>query len=278
MTGDVRDGDLGTGDALTSVGDTTVGFEGDLLEPRLVREAGQAAKVAAVIEPVLNDLGFRLVRVKVTPQNGCTVQIMAERADGSMNVEGCETISRAISPVLDVNDPIVTAYHLEVSSPGIDRPLVRLTDFDRWAGHDAKIELAIPLDGRKRYRGIVEGTKGSDALLHLPDVKAGLPDRVAIPIANMAEARLVLTDDLIREALRRTKAQLKAMGEDLSDVIDEDDEVEAIKSEAAEDAGPEPMLPEPMRPWSSKAPRRPKRAEGRPARGPGRFARPKPKD
>lgn len=242
----------------------------DLHEPRLVRENGPAALVAKVAEPVLNDLGFRLVRVKVTPQNGCTVQIMAERPDGSMNVEGCETLSRALSPVLDVNDPISSAYHLEISSPGIDRPLVRRSDFTRWAGHEAKIELAVPFEGRKRYRGMIEGAEGDQALLHLPDVKKDLPDRVSIPIDSMAEARLVLTDDLIREALRRTKAQLKAMGEDVADLPDEDEELALIKAEQA------PEGPEPMRPWSSKAPRnRPKRLANRPARGPGRFSRPK---
>ena len=244
----------------------------DLMEPRLVRENGPAALVANVAEPVLNDLGFRLVRVKVTAQNGCTVQIMAERPDGSMNVEGCEMLSRALSPVLDVNDPITSAYHLELSSPGIDRPLVRRSDFTRWAGHEAKIELAMPFEGRKRYRGVIEGAEADNALLHLPDVKEGLPDRVAIPIDSMAEARLVLTDDLIREALRRTKAQLKAMGEDVSDLIDEDEELAQIKSEQE----PAEAGPGPMRPWSSKAPRnRPTRPSSRPARGPGRFARPK---
>ena len=145
----------------------------NLNEARLVRESGPAARVAVEAEPVLHDLGFRLVRVKVTPQNGCTVQIMAERPDGSMNVEGCEAISRALSPVFDVNDPIATAYHLEISSPGIDRPLVRRSDFERWSGHEAKIELAIPIEGRKRYRGLIEGIEDDNALIHLPDVKEG---------------------------------------------------------------------------------------------------------
>ena len=242
----------------------------DLKEPRLVRESGPAARVAVVAEPVLNDLGFRLVRVKVTPQNGCTVQIMAERPDGGMTVEGCEAISRALSPVLDVNDPIASAYHLEISSPGIDRPLVRRSDFERWAGHEAKIELAIPIEGRKRYRGKIEGSEGDNALLHLPDVKEGLPAHVSLPIGSMAEARLVLTDDLIREALRRAKAQLKAMGEESEEIMDEDEELALIKSE--NETGEMP----PMRPWSRKAPRnRPQPAGTRPARGPGRFAKPK---
>ena len=102
------------------------------IEPRLIEEAGVAARVARVVEPTIEGIVFRLVRVKVSAQNGCTVQIMAERPDGSMNVDDCEKISRALSPVLDVDDPVGVAYHLEISSPGIDRPLVRKSDFDRW--------------------------------------------------------------------------------------------------------------------------------------------------
>ena len=109
----------------------------DLDEPRLIADKGVAARVGAVVEPVLRDLGYRLVRVRVTAQNGCTVQIMAERPDGTMSVDDCEAVSRAVSPALDVDDPVDRAYHLEISSPGIDRPLVRVSDFARWAGHEA---------------------------------------------------------------------------------------------------------------------------------------------
>jgi ribosome maturation factor RimP len=97
--------------------------------------------------------------VRVTPTNGCTVQIMAERPDGTMSVSDCETVSRAISPVLDLEDPIDTAYYLEISSPGIDRPLVRESDFVRWTGYDTKIEMAVPLEGRKRFRGFLRGVE-----------------------------------------------------------------------------------------------------------------------
>ncbi|MBN9447917.1 MAG: ribosome maturation factor RimP, partial [Bosea sp.] len=120
-------------------------------EARIVVESGVAARVAAIVEPAILDLGYRLVRVRVTGQNGCTVQIMAERPDGSMTVEGCEEISQAVSPVLDVDDPVQAAYYLEVSSPGIDRPLVRASDFERWAGHLAKFEMSEPVGGRKRF-------------------------------------------------------------------------------------------------------------------------------
>ncbi len=238
-------------------------------EPRLVREQGVAARVAIVAEPVLTDLGFRLVRARVSALNGCTVQIMAEQPDGTMTVEGCEKISRALSPVFDVNDPIEQAYHLEISSPGIDRPLVRISDFLRWSGHEAKIELAVPLDGRKRYRGFIRGVENEKALIHLPDVKAGLPDLVAVPIADMAEARLVLTDDLIRDALRRAKAALKAAGNDTDDMMSEDEELADIKLQTEAETPPQP--------WSRRAgPKRPKRVAGGPVRGPGRFAKPKP--
>src|ERR1700735_837621 len=115
-------------------------------EPRLISEPGRAARVAAVVEPVLASLGYRLVRVRVSAFAGCTVQIMAERPDGTMAIEDCEAASRALSPVLDAADPIEGAYRLEISSPGIDRPLVRRSDFERYAGHVAKIEVLVPIE------------------------------------------------------------------------------------------------------------------------------------
>src|SRR5580704_5714297 len=116
-------------------------------EPRLITEPGRAARVAALAEPVLAELSYRLVRVRVSGTTGCTVQIMAERPDGAMAIEDCEAASRALSPVLDAADPIETAYRLEISSPGIDRPLVRRSDFARYAGHIVKIETIVPIDG-----------------------------------------------------------------------------------------------------------------------------------
>lgn len=181
---------------------------------RLIRETGVAARVAHIVEPVLGDLGFRLVRVKVTSQNGCTVQIMAERPDGTMNVEDCEEASKAISPVLDVEDPIERAYYLEMSSPGIDRPLVRLEDFTRWAGHIAKIEMEVPVLGRKRFRGTLLGVDGANARLERDDVKDDAEKIVLLPVADMAEARLVLTDALIDEALKRGKAAGREAAQD----------------------------------------------------------------
>jgi ribosome maturation factor RimP len=175
-------------------------------EPRLIVEPGMPARVAAIIEPVLEQLGYRLVRVRVSASEGCTVQIMAERPDGSMTVEDCEDVSRALSPVLDVADPIDRAYRLEISSPGIDRPLVRKSDFDRSAGHLVKIEMEIPVNGRKRFRGMLTGTEGDAARLRRDDVTEGEEADVLLPIEGMGEAKLVLTDELVTDALRREKA------------------------------------------------------------------------
>jgi len=179
--------------------------EGDLNETRLVTETGLAARVASIVEPALIGAGFRLVRVRVASEAGCTVQIMAERPDGTMSIEDCEALSRLVSPVLDVEDPIERAYRLEISSPGFDRPLVRRTDFARWAAHQAKIELRLPLAGRKRFNGVLLGLVGDEARLRQPESGAGEESEVLLPLSEIAEARLVLTDELVRESLRRGK-------------------------------------------------------------------------
>ncbi len=138
-------------------------------EPRLLIEPGRAARVASIAEPVLAGMGYRLVRVHISGMAGCTVQIMAERPDGTMAIEDCEAVSRALSPVFDVTDPIEGAYRLEISSPGIDRPLVRHSDFDRYAGHAAHIEMTAPIDGRKRFRGQLLGTDGDNVRIRIAD-------------------------------------------------------------------------------------------------------------
>jgi ribosome maturation factor RimP len=181
----------------------TAAFE---TEPRLIAEPGLSARVAHVAEPVIEQLGYRLVRAKVSAADGCTVQIMAERPDGSMTVEDCETVSRTLSPVLEVADLIDRAYRLEVSSPGIDRPLVRKSDFDRYAGHLVRIEMEVPVNGRKRFRGELTGTEGDAARLRRDDAGEGEEADVLLPINEMGDAKLVLTDDLVRDALRREKA------------------------------------------------------------------------
>lgn len=177
-----------------------------LSEPRLIVEPGLSARVATIVEPVIEQLGYRLVRVRVSGAEGCTVQIMAERPDGSITVEDCEAVSRALSPVLDVADPIDRAYRLEISSPGIDRPLVRKSDFERYAGHVARIETAMPIQGRKRFRGTLMGTEGEAARIRRDDATEGEEAEILLPIEEMSEARLVLTDQLVAEALRREKS------------------------------------------------------------------------
>jgi ribosome maturation factor RimP len=174
-------------------------------EPRLIIEQGVAARVAAIAEPVMAGLGYRLVRVRISGLSGCTVQIMAERPDRTMTIEDCETISRAVSPVLDVADLIERAYRLEISSPGLDRPLVRRSDFARNAGHPVKIEMAVGVAGQRRFRGRVVGVEGEAARI-LNENSAGEASEVLLPISDMADARLLLDDALVAEALRRGKA------------------------------------------------------------------------
>jgi ribosome maturation factor RimP len=227
-------------------------LENLLHEPRLVDETGVAARVAHVAVPVLADLGFRLVRVKISAQAGTTVQIMAERPDGTMTVDDCEKVSQALSPVLDVEDPVKQAYRLEISSPGIDRPLVRISDFSRAAGCEARIEMnhGVGEDGRKRFRGLLGAIEGEAPAQHLHltrnDAKPGETIEVALPLRDIGDARLVLTEDLIRAALKAAKAaEAASAAEDGGDAPD------------GEDSGP---------------------MAGLPRRGPGRFARGPAKD
>jgi len=175
------------------------------LEPRLITETGLDQRLADIIEPVLVDLGFRLTRVRMLNQNGATLQIMAERNDGTMTVEDCEAVSMAISPVLDVEDPIDREYHLEVSSPGIDRPLVRKSDFTRWQGHLLKCETSIMIGNRKRFRGKIVESDADGFTLERDQVAYGEEQKVVIPFTALSDAKLILTDDLIRDALRADK-------------------------------------------------------------------------
>lgn len=174
-------------------------------EPRIVTETGVDRRVAEIIEPVLTGMDFRLVRVRLSNQNGATLQIMAERNDGTMTVQDCEALSTAISPVLDVDDPIDKAYHLEVSSPGIDRPLVRKSDFTRWQGHLAKVETSVIVDNRKRFRGKIVSSDENGFTIERDQIGYGEELQVIIPFSTLAEARLVLTDELVRDALRADK-------------------------------------------------------------------------
>lgn len=195
-------------------------------EERLTREQGPALRVASLIEPTLADMGFRLVRIKMI---GSTLQIMAERPDGTFSIDDCEQVSRAISPLLDVNDPIASRYHLEVSSPGIDRPLVRPSDFESWAGHEAKIEMQVPVAGRKRFRGVLEGYHEGEVRLFIenPEGAAKEPVLVGVPFADISNAHLVLTDELIAAARARLPQQGYGDGAD----IDEDKISESSEEE-----------------------------------------------
>lgn len=187
-------------------------------EPRLIVEPGLAARVAALVEPAIAGLGYRLVRVRVSGTDGCTVQVMAERPDGTMTIEDCEACSRALSPVLEEFDPIDRAYRLEISSPGIDRPLVRKSDFERYANNVVKIEMAVAAHGRKRFRGMLLGVEGGSdgdmARVERDDAKPEEEKNVLLRIEDIAEAKLVLTDALIAESLRRGKQAERAMAND----------------------------------------------------------------
>jgi ribosome maturation factor RimP len=175
------------------------------VEPRLVVETGLDRRVAEIIEPTIEQLGYRLVRVRLSAQNGSTLQIMCERPDGTMTVEDCEKVSMAVSPVLDVEDPVDKAYHLEVSSPGIDRPMVRKSDFTRWLGHLVKCETSILVDNRKRFRGKIVAADENGFTIERDQPAYGEEPVVVIPFTALAEGKLILTDDLIRDALTADK-------------------------------------------------------------------------
>ena len=158
---------------------------------RFARETGPARPIADLAEPVLEELGFRLVRVKVSARDGGTVQVMAERPVGQMTIDDCAEISRKLSPLLDAHDPMPGGYRLEVSTPGIDRPLVRPSDFASFTGHEAKIELKELVDGRKRFRGRIDGVKNGEALLRIDLPGSEEPQVIGIPFSLISEAKLV---------------------------------------------------------------------------------------
>ena len=174
---------------------------------RLKREVGVAEEVARLVEPLLESMGFRLVRVRMA---GRDLQIMCERPDGTLTIDDCVDISRAVSPLLDVEDPIRGSYNLEISSPGIARPLVRPEDFERHAGHEAKIEMITPIDGRKRFRGVLEGfdEETDEVRLFIPAEEAGGEKGdedvlIGLPFSDIETAKLVMTDALMEAAAQR---------------------------------------------------------------------------
>ncbi len=203
-----------------------------MTDTRLARETGPAARVAALAEPVLVSMGFRLVRVKMF---GPVVQIMAERPDGTFTIDDCENFSRAFSPMMDVADIISARYQLEVSSPGIDRPLVRAADFENWSGHEVKIEMAVPQAGRKRFKGNLEGYADGEVRLYIENPEKGNEQLlIGVPFADIAEAKLTLTDELIEAAQEKLKAQ--GVGDasdfegDINPVTEGDDEEEEARN------------------------------------------------
>ena len=193
-------------------------------DQRLVTETGVDARIAEIVEPVIEALDMRLVRVRMSGQNGNTLQIMAERNDGTMTVEDCEAVSRAVSPVLDVEDPVEKAYHLEISSPGIDRPLVRKSDFVRWEGHLARCDASVLINGRKRFRGYIRNVTETGFSIEREQPAYGEDNMAGIPFSALAEAELVLTDELIRESLRADKAAKAAQAANGNDSGDDADE------------------------------------------------------
>ena len=166
----------------------------------LVAKAAIDRRLAEIIQPVIEGMGFELVRVRLMSGKATIVQIMAQRPDGGMDVNECADISTAISAAMDVEDPIDDNYALEVSSPGIDRPLTRLKDFETWAGYEAKIETSELIEGRRRFRGEIAGIEGDEVLINIEEGTVGLK------FDWLSDAKLLLTDDLIREMLRQRKA------------------------------------------------------------------------
>ena len=156
-------------------------------------------KLLAILEPASRDLGYEIVRIRLIGSRSKTLQIMAERPDGKMSSIDCEKLSRGLSPLLEAEDPIDSEYALEVSTAGIDRPLTRLTDFDRWKGWQAKLELDRAIEGQRRFMGELAGTEENNVCINLD----GEEDTALIPFEWLANARLILTDELIRESLRR---------------------------------------------------------------------------
>lgn len=172
-------------------------------EPRLFEETGVEARIVALVEPVLRQMAFRIVRVRLSGLNGSTLQIMAERDDGSMSIDDCEQLSRAVSSLLDVEDLISHEYHLEISSPGIDRPLVRKSDFKNWQNHLGKFETTTIINGRKKFRGFIKDVNEEGFIIEAEDKENG---DVRVRYDDIAGAHLVLTDELIKDALAKDKA------------------------------------------------------------------------
>ncbi|MCL4104997.1 UNVERIFIED_CONTAM: hypothetical protein GTU68_018704 [Idotea baltica] len=182
----------------------------------LIAKAAIDKRMAEIITPTIESMGYELVRIRLMSGKTSTLQIMAEKPDGGIEVDDCAAISTAVSALMDVEDPILDAYTLEVSSPGIDRPLTRLKDFDMWIGYEAKIETNEMIDGRRRFKGELAGTEGDEVLITIEEGTIGLQ------FEWLSDAKLILTDELIREMLRQRKAA-GIVDEDAFDEIETDD-------------------------------------------------------
>ncbi|MEM7619972.1 MAG: ribosome maturation factor RimP [Pseudomonadota bacterium] len=172
----------------------------ELLEKRFFKETGPAAEIAHLAEPVLEELGLRLVRVVVSGRDGCTVQVMIDRPEEIVTVEDCTSVSRQLSPILDTYDPIKETYNLEVSSPGLDRPLVRLSDFQQWMDYETKIELRDMIEGRKRFRGHIHAIAENEVHIKLDLEGYENKQIIGIPVHLIESAKLVMTDELLKAA------------------------------------------------------------------------------
>lgn len=182
----------------------------------LIAKTPMDQTIAAIITPVIEGLGYELVRLRYMGGKTPTLQIMADKPEGGIEVDDCATISQHLSAHLDVEDPIHDAYALEVSSPGIDRPLTRLKDFDAWEGYEAKLETSELIDGQKRFKGQLRGTEGDEVLIEIPQGVIGLQ------IEWLTDAKLVLTDELIAEMLKARKDAGLISEEDFDDIETED--------------------------------------------------------
>ena len=169
----------------------------------LIAKTAIDRRLAEIITPVIEDLGYELVRVRLQGGKTATLQIMADRPEGGINVDDCAVISTAVSAALDVEDPLEDAYHLEVSSPGIDRPLTRLKDFATFEGYDARLETAQAIDGRKRFKGILAGVEGDEVLLNIEE--GGEVQTIGLGFDLLSDAKLLLTDELIALMLKERK-------------------------------------------------------------------------
>ncbi len=185
----------------------------------------QIDRLTELLTPVIEGAGFELVRLAMIGGKTAILQVMAEKPDGTMTANQCATLSRAISALLDEEDPIAGEYNLEVSSPGIDRPLTRLKDFDRWEGYQAKLELSQMIEGRKRFKGVLAGIEDDNICIDLE----GEEDTALIPFNLLATAKLMLTDDLIRDTLRAAKAE-GTVPDDMPSLVDEEKKAGASPS------------------------------------------------